>query len=178
MRAASRMLCAIACTLAGLVGGAADAGPDAPVALRPGDPMPHFIARRLDPARPDTLSTRDLPAGPVVISFVASYCKPCRAEVPRLVTLAAAHPSWQVVLVVLDREPAGLSAARRWLLEESAVTLPVVRDRFSLIGRRFGVQSLPHVVAFDATRGLVWQGVGAGTADLEPLADALAVPTP
>ena len=178
MSTVSPMCRAVAWGLALLVAGAVHAAPATPTPLPLGAPIPHFTARQLAPGTAATWSTRDLQPRPLVVSFVASYCKPCRVEVPHLVRLAAAHPSWQVVLVVLDRDPAGLAAAQRWLLEESAVKLPVVRDRFSLIGRRFGVQVLPHMAAFDAAGRLVWQGVGAETAELGPMVDALTVPSP
>lgn len=152
----------------------ARAEPIASQTLAVGAEMPHFTAHRINPEATGALATRELPAGrPVVFSFVASYCAPCRAEVPRLSALARANPRWQVVVVVLDRDAEGLAAARRWLFDEAGVTLPVVRDRFSLIARRFGVTTLPHVVAFDGARRLVWRGIGAETADLTPLAAAL-----
>ena len=140
----------------GLTSGARPASgtPTAPAALPPagervteGAPLPPFALPVLNPgAGRATFDTRDTAGAPLVLSFVASHCGPCKREVPALLAALAGHPEVRVALVVVDREEDGREAERRWLVEELAVAVPVLADRFGLVGRRYGVDELPMVV--------------------------------
>jgi peroxiredoxin len=79
---------------------------------------------------------------------MASYCEPCKKELPYLQTLQAQYrdQGLRVVLVSIDTEPAGQKKVED-LLAANHVAFPVLKDRFRLVARRWlgGESPLPSV---------------------------------
>jgi cytochrome c biogenesis protein CcmG/thiol:disulfide interchange protein DsbE len=76
---------------------------------------------------------------PVVVNFFASYCVPCRTELPMLEQQTSqAHVS---LLLVDERDNSG---AARSLLTSVGVHAPAVADPDGTIGAGYGVQNLPE----------------------------------
>jgi cytochrome c biogenesis protein CcmG, thiol:disulfide interchange protein DsbE len=79
----------------------------------------------------------------VLISFMASFCAPCKKEMPYLQSL---HQKYQaqglrVMLVSIDKDDEGFKKIDS-LIAENKVTFPVLKDRFNLVARRWlGSQS-------------------------------------
>jgi thiol-disulfide isomerase/thioredoxin len=86
----------------------------------------------------------DLRGKAVLINFWASWCEPCRAEMPSLQALAQAHgPQQLVVLAVNFKESA--ETARRFALR-SELALPVLLDGDGAIARQWGAKVFPTTV--------------------------------
>lgn len=80
----------------------------------------------------------DKSAKVVLLSFMASYCAPCKKEMPYLQTL---HEKFgpqglRVVMVSIDKEAEGQKIIDG-LIEQNKVTFPVLKDRFNLVARRW-----------------------------------------
>ncbi|MHB8876416.1 MAG: TlpA disulfide reductase family protein, partial [Myxococcaceae bacterium] len=84
----------------------------------------------------------------VLMSFMASFCAPCKKEMPYLQSLHDKYKDFglRVVMVSIDTEPEGQKIVDE-LIETNKVTFPVLKDRFNLVARRYlGTQSpLPSV---------------------------------
>jgi thiol-disulfide isomerase/thioredoxin len=86
----------------------------------------------------------------VLISFFATYCGPCKKEMPELVRLFKTYETQGlgVTLVSIDK-----SLEKRKVIEELAkvnlVTFPVLHDRFGVVGRRYKAERLPYVLFLD-----------------------------
>lgn len=86
----------------------------------------------------------------VLMSFFATYCVPCKKEMPELVRLFKTYEKQGlgVVLVSIDK-----SLEKRKVVEELAkenqVTFPVLHDRFGVVGRRYKAERLPYVLFLD-----------------------------
>jgi len=122
-------------------------------AFRVGDTAPNFWLQ-LEDGRYVRLS--DLKGKPVVINFWATWCPPCRAEMPEFVKTAAADDD-VIVLAVNDGED-------RSLVEDFAaafgMTMPVVLDKDGVLGERYLVQGLPTSYFIDREGKLSSMAVG------------------
>ena len=99
----------------------------------------------------------------VLLSFMASYCAPCKKEMPYLQSLHEKYKDFglRVMMVSIDTEPEGQKKIDE-LIAANKVTFPVLKDRFNLVARRWlGTQSpLPSVflVKPDGTVSMVHRG--------------------
>jgi cytochrome c biogenesis protein CcmG/thiol:disulfide interchange protein DsbE len=83
---------------------------------------------------------------PVVLNFWATWCVPCRAEMPALDRLAAERPDVMFLAVDLQ-EDAG--TVRRYFTELGLTALVPLLDGRGAITRRYGVLSLPTTFFLD-----------------------------
>ncbi len=85
---------------------------------------------------------------PVLLNFWASWCEPCRSELPLLEKVAAqSREEGLRVFAVNFRES---EAAVRRYLASAPLSLPVLRDGDGNAARAFGVNIFPGTVAIDA----------------------------
>jgi thiol-disulfide isomerase/thioredoxin len=80
----------------------------------------------------------------VVLNFWATWCAPCRREMPSLERLQAAMPEIAVVPVATGRN--AVEGIRRFFGEAGVKTLPILRDPQSELARAMHVMGLPVTV--------------------------------
>ncbi len=95
----------------------------------------------------------DAAAKAVLISFFASWCDPCKKEMPFLVQLDRMYreQGLRVLSVDIDREQAGIEAARK-LVSAAKVNHPVLSDRFNFLARRYLGEQAPLPSVFIVRR--------------------------
>jgi thiol-disulfide isomerase/thioredoxin len=96
----------------------------------------------------------------VLITSWASWCSPCRKELPALSEWAKAHPQVVVLAVNVDRA----SSAAETFIEKVQFGLPVAFDPDAHHLGRFGVTSMPTMFLFDRKGKLQWRHTGYGEA--------------
>ena len=90
----------------------------------------------------------DFAGRPTVLNFWATWCAPCREEMPELEALSAAMPQIEVALVAMDRSPEPRILG---FLEEVGVkTARDLRDPSGEFSRAAGVMGLPTTLVLDA----------------------------
>ena len=135
-------------------------------AARIGDAAPDFEWNAPDGK---TRRLSDLRGGVVVINFWATWCIPCRTEMPALQRVAA---STEAVFLAIDLQEPG-SAVRPYLDRLALDRLTPLLDTDGAITRRYGLVALPQIFFVDADgivrhieRGQVvdddaiWRGIG------------------
>ena len=80
----------------------------------------------------------------VVLNFWATWCAPCRHEMPSLDRLQTAMPEIAVVPVATGRNP--VTGIERFFAEAGIKTLPILRDPKSELARGMAVMGLPVTV--------------------------------
>ncbi len=107
----------------------------------------------------------------LLVSFMASYCGPCKKEMPYLQKLHLKHhdAGLRVMMIAIDTEADGQKKVQD-LIAENKVTFPVAKDRFNIVARRWlGTKSpLPSLfmVRPDGTIATVHRGYSDDGADL------------
>lgn len=103
----------------------------------------------------------------VLVNFWATWCPPCKEEMPSLQTLAELEADRLLVLAVNVREP--LPRVRRYL-HASGLDLPVLPDPQGALAQAWGVTVFPTTVLIDihgqprqrVTGAVDWTGSEAG----------------
>ena len=97
---------------------------------------------------------------PVVLNFWATWCGPCRAEMPELVALHEGDPD----LVVLEVNVGEELAAVEKFAAEFGMKMTVVLDPEDSIRRAYEVRNMPTTVFIraDGTIGARWPGILVG----------------
>ena len=129
------------------------------------------IEAQLDDGAPFSLD--DQRGKVVVLSFWASWCGPCRLELPALSALAAQRPGVAVYAVNVDRE----RNDARGFLRKVRFELPIVWDNQAMAMGGYGILSMPTMVVLDTNGTVVWTKVGfsreKGLTELEAELDRL-----
>lgn len=131
--------------------------------------LKRFSVRRLVGRHPRT------PKRALVVVFSASWCGPCREELPEVKAFEARFRAQgvAVVLVSLDRERAEIDQMRQWVVDELALPFPVVVDRRGRVDRKYRVEYLPKSVLIDARGRVRWVHEGYAAGDVALLARKL-----
>jgi thiol-disulfide isomerase/thioredoxin len=141
-----------------------------PIAPPAGEPAPEGAHRRPWPARQPTPALRlrawqgpdfDLAAqrGRVVLlNFWASWCEPCRNELPSLGLLAERLRGDGVVVATINHRETDRALQR--FLDSTVLTLPVLRDTDGSAARAFGVRIWPTTVVVGRDGRVRWSVVG------------------
>ncbi len=114
------------------------------VGARVDEAAPDFTLTSIDG---DEVSLDDYRGTPVLVTFWASWCRPCRLEFPLLRDAIAERPGEFAVLGILYED---LDKDARAFMEEMNVDWPALRDPDGTIARRFGVAGIPQTFFIDA----------------------------
>ncbi|MCA6216282.1 TlpA family protein disulfide reductase [Ideonella sp. B7] len=117
-------------------------------------PLPAVSVARLDGSR---LSLPALRGQPTVINLWASWCPPCRREMPVLAAAQAAHPEVRFVFI---NQGEAADAVQAFLTHQSPGLQQVLLDPRSEVGASLGQRALPTTFFFDAQGRLVDQRIG------------------
>lgn len=101
----------------------------------------------------------------VVLSFFATYCEPCKRELPLLQALYEryADKGLGVLVVSIDKDkdvPGGAAEAVDALAKEHKLSFPVLHDRFNIVAKRYGVEKLPCLYLIDGEGKVALTNVG------------------
>lgn len=86
----------------------------------------------------------------VIMSFFATYCDPCKKEMPELARIYDAYKDQGlgVMLVSIDKGDEQKDEIVN-LAKTSNVHFPVVHDRFQVVARRYAAERLPYMLMLD-----------------------------
>ncbi len=114
------------------------AGGDTDVGVGDGQIPPHFELPDLDG---NTVTLSDYEGKVVVLDLWATWCGPCRVEVPFLVSLYEEFKDEGLVVVGVGLDPGGAEVLRPFV-ESNGVTYPILVGNRA-VQTRFGVSGIP-----------------------------------
>ena len=102
-------------------------------------------------------NTAELAGKAVVLNFWATWCAPCKDELPTLQTLHDISDNQTVVLTVNVREPAARAAR---YMQSTGMTFPVISDAKGELAKRWGVTVYPTTLLIAPNGQARWRIVG------------------
>jgi thiol-disulfide isomerase/thioredoxin len=93
----------------------------------------------------------------VVLNFWATWCAPCKDELPTLQTLHDISDAQTVVLTINVREPAARAAR---YMQSTGMTFPVISDAKGELAKRWGVTVYPTTILIAPNGQARWRIVG------------------
>jgi thiol-disulfide isomerase/thioredoxin len=128
-----------------------------------GAPVDAFDLKALDGA---TLGSHELAGKVVLLNFWATWCGPCKEEMPSLARLQSQFDPAQVriVTVTTDLYPQGI----KQFLDHLGINLPVLFDEDQELSRRFMIRGLPTTVLIDHDGRALGRAVGPRAWDSQP----------
>lgn len=132
-----------------------DAG-ESSLKVKVGEKVPNF---RLETPDDSELLLSDFTGRAVVLNFWATWCSPCRAEMPALQQVANEYePTGELTVVGINMmEPA---QAVKSFTKELGLSFPMALDRKGVLAARYGIIGLPATFFIDANGILQAQTLG------------------
>jgi thiol-disulfide isomerase/thioredoxin len=119
--------------------------PAAPmVGVAVGESAPPFSLPQWEGA---TLNLQDYRGRVVILNFWATWCTPCKAEMPLLEDIAQRYGNQVVVIAVNYGDDPGYMGP---FLEKMQLSYPIVLDRDLVVARQYQVVALPTTYILDA----------------------------
>lgn len=107
---------------------------------------------------------------PVIISFFATWCKPCMRELKAINEL---FPDWQdetgLQMYIVSIDQAQDSHKVKPLVDANAWEYNVLLDPNGTLKRAMNVQSIPHIFVFNSKGEIVYNHVGYTEGDEETI---------
>ena len=113
----------------------------------------------------DTISLSDFRGRVVLVEFWASWCPPCREQLPRAAELERELEELVVLAVSVDTRRERIER----FMERVQVPRRVLVDPQGRIAERFGVEAMPWAVLLGADGRVLWKGsrIDAGRSALD-----------
>ena len=134
-----------------------------------GAKMPEYSALWLDGSKFDLASRRERV---VLLNVWATWCAPCREEIPELQTIHAKYGPRGFEVIGVSVDEGGADAVREFVAEQK-MTYPVVLDAEGKLATVLQTSMLPTSVLLDRDGKVVWKKIGAIPANDRELIQAI-----
>lgn len=151
-------------------GGDSDRAPDAGTTANVPEVAPAYSAMTLDG---DSVSLAALRGEVVLLNVWATWCAPCRKEIPELQALHEAHADEGLRVVGVTVDARGAEADVRQFAEQFGMTYDIWWDPDQTAVSRFGAMGVPLSVLIDRQGRIRWSHLGPFTQDDPALMAAL-----
>ena len=141
-----------------------------PTEPRVGEEMPSYTSTTLSGGE---ASLEELKGQVVLLNVWATWCLPCRDEIPALQHIYQSHSSRGLELIGVSIDGAGEAERIRSFASEYGITYPIWHDQQNRIGEDFRLIGVPATFLIDRDGMLRWRRFGPVDADDPTLDEAL-----
>ena len=94
----------------------------------------------------------------ILISFSATYCKPCKEEIKEFAKLQkkAGKDKLKIYLIFVDLKMANIKS----YIKENKVKLPVLHDKYKIVSQKYAVKGLPNSFLIDKKGIIIYKANG------------------
>jgi peroxiredoxin len=111
----------------------------------PGKPAPDFTLTANNGSK---VTLSKLKGQVVMINFWATWCGPCRQEMPLLEDIHKKYSKMGFTLLGVNVEPDS-KAADKWIKQNTKVTFPILYDTESTVSELYNVNGMPSTIFVD-----------------------------
>ncbi len=123
------------------------------------DPAPDFTVYNNEG---NTVKLSDMKGTPVVLNFWASWCPPCKAEMPEFDEICKEYDGKVVFMMVnLTDGMQETQESAQAFIDSMGYSFPVYFDKDSDAAYKYGIQSIPTTIFINANGDLVAGATGA-----------------
>ncbi len=126
-----------------------------------------------DPAGGRVSFADELARGPVVVSFWATWCKPCLKELPHLEAMAGVYDGRVSFLAVSTDDPKSLAKVEPLVRSRGWTHLKVLLDPAATVQQMLQVDAMPYVILYDRDGNEAYRHTGYAEGDEERLRVAI-----
>jgi len=137
---------AVVWTFASRVPVAATTGGAPPPSPREGFSAPDFA---LETLAGDQVALSDLRGKVVLVNFWASWCPPCRAEMPAIERVYRSHKDLGLEVLAINTTNQDDQAAAAAFVQEFGLTFPVPLDHTGAVSASYNLRGLPSTYFID-----------------------------
>ena len=133
--------------------------------IKVGDQAPSFFLTTLD-GRKFFLSDELTIGKPILLNFFATWCGPCKKELPDIYALSKEYKNVSFYLIdVSNLEQNGKKLVEKpkeviALLEKMKINLPVLMDKYGLISEKYDAKILPKTVIINSGGIITFERTG------------------
>lgn len=98
--------------------------------------------------------------GPVVLNFWATWCRPCRVEMPRLQKVQKELEGRKVYFAAISLDTRRHKSKVEAYIEQNQVSLPVYRDPEGTLAKKFKVSAIPTTILLDQEAEIAYKTRG------------------
>lgn len=143
------------------------------------DPAPRAIASQPSPAwelkdvNGKAVKSSDFSGKVVVLDFWATWCGPCRMEIPGFIELQKQYADKGLVVIGVSLDQDGASAVKPFI-EKMGINYPIVLGDEAVVSAFGGIEGIPTTFIIDRAGNIVRKHVGYAPkaefeADIKPL---------
>jgi peroxiredoxin len=122
--------------------------------VKPGEPAPNFQLRDMNG---QIVSLSDLRGKVVLLNFWATWCGPCRVEMPAMERLYRTYARKDFEILAVSTDAQGVAVTRPFQ-QENQLTFPILHDADFRVGLSYGARTLPMTFMVDR-QGIVRQHI-------------------
>ncbi|HXH85225.1 MAG TPA: TlpA disulfide reductase family protein [Nitrospira sp.] len=122
--------------------------------VKAGDEAPNF---RLRDMKGQMVALSDLRGKVVLLNFWATWCGPCRIEMPAMEQLYRAYPRKDFEILAVSTDAQGVAVTRPFQ-QENKLTFPILHDADFRVGLAYGARTLSMTFMVDR-QGIVRQQI-------------------
>ena len=122
--------------------------------VKPGEPAPNFQLRDMEGR---IVSLSDLRGKVVLLNFWATWCGPCRVEMPAMERLYRTYDRKDFEILAVSTDAQGVAVTRPFQ-QENRLTFPILHDADFRVGLSYGARTLPMTFMVDP-QGIVRQDI-------------------